>query len=1383
MKRYFFVLLLLLIYLQAFSQQIKYGVQNFNTENGLLNNEVLNVFIDSENFTWICTNSGLQMYDGNNFTNYRNEPSDSTTIIDNSIRLVAEGHNGKIWVSTVGNGFDIYDKKTNSFSRFNPSEIAIPTEKLSCWNSFIDKDKNLWFKLLETYKEKYANTFLVVDTLYKSKLVDITWSDANYVIKDKAYLIMKTIITIMNSPYQTEDDKYSLFYPQYKLVHSSCVMNEYIWLGTENQILCFDTKTNTFSTIYDFLANIGIKNISGYDWVDKPKAMYCDFEGNLWVAVGTYLYKIELSNGKFEKHSYITNDITNRDVIVKINGNKEGILWVSYRNKGLTKVNLKTQKFKHFNLEKDIQNSLTGNTIRSLYADKDNIWVGTFSRGLNRYNFSTQKFGYFKLTGNETTKNAGYSIKSITKDKNNRLWLATGESNKVFYSDNHFSATDDVVFNNFDIGEHTKVLYVDPTGRLWLGTKNNLYLFEPEKNKFFKVHPDLINANIICCLYEAPNILWLGTWLEGLIKLTLNTNTNKERIIDSIKWFKKDDKDRYSISDNRVMTLNFDKDSTLWIGTWSQGIMKKFNIDGKTRFRSFDIRSGLSENCVYGILNGKNNDLWISTHSGLNSFNLKSNTFKSFFDSDGLPSNAFIEGAYCNSPDGNLLFGGTNGLIMFNPDSIELAKDFSPVLINNLKILNNKVHPGDSINNRVVLHTDIKYTKELILNHEDKIFSLEFISIDYTNSEKINYSYKLEGFNDNWLYTDSKKRYVTFSNLPHGEYIFKVKSTNRYGEWNKTPTQLRIIVLPSFWETKKAYVLYFAVLLLILYAFRSYLLTRAAYKNNLKISSMEKENLQKLNQMKLRFFTNITHEFKTPLTLILGPLEKLLLSHQWADNVKKQLLVMHRSGNRLLQLIEQLMDFRKMETGNMKLKISKNDITTHIEEVTSIFNVHAEQNMIKYNVFHNLEKVEVWFDKNILETVVYNLLSNAFKFTAKDGEISIYIRLLPQNKELADLKNSIDEQLEIVVKDNGTGISKNRLNSIFDRFYQVNESEILKRGTGIGLSLCKELIDLHKGYITVDSIKGKGTTFKVVLPVNKSKFNVNEIVTLKQNNQQSIPALKKKNSKNHFLPIDIRQLEEKRHKPDEKSPLLLIVEDNKEVNDYIVGVLADKYRVEVAYNGKDGLDKAAELAPDLIISDIMMPVMDGIELCRKLKTSIHTSHIPVILLTALTTIEDKITGIETGADAYLPKPFNVRHLETRIRKLIEIRQKLKIRFSEQTPINPKEVTVSSIDEKFLEKVIGVIEENISNTELTVELIGKEIGMSSTHLYRKIKVLTGFSTNEFVRNFRLKRAAQLIKQKVGNVNEIMYDVGFSNRSYFAKCFKQIFGQSPKEYGGN
>ena len=822
--------------------------------------------------------------------------------------------------------------------------------------------------------------------------------------------------------------------------------------------------------------------------------------------------------------------------------------------------------------------------------------------------------------------------------------------------------------------------------------------------------------------------------------------------------------DSSSLSSNVINAIYEDSRHNLWIGTWAG--LNKFDYRTKT-FKAFRKKDGLADNVVYGIIEDDEGNFWVSTNQGISKFDPVNLTVENYNTADGLQAQEFIRGSFLKSKSGEFFFGGVNGFNSFFPNEIADNPNVPPVYITDFWIYNDLMKPGVP---HSPLEANITETKEIVLPYTQNEFSFEFAALNYSQAFKNRYAYYLEGYDKTWRDAGTQRK-ASYAKVPPGLYTFRVKASNNDGVWNENGAVIKIIVHPPWWKTWWAYAVYAMAIVALFLWYRQNLINRERLKNDLKLEHLELTKMQEMDKLKSYFFTNISHEFRTPLTLILSPIRDMV-SGNFKGDVKKQYQMVIRNGERLLRLINQLLDLSKLGAGSMKLKTSNLDIVQFLKPIVSAFDSLAQRSHIRFIFEHPAGAVMVYFDPDKFEKIITNLLSNAFKFT-REGEIKLSVRTLGTNS------GDDSEKVEIAVIDSGAGIPQEYINSIFDHFYQVAHHSNAE-GSGIGLSLTKELVELHKGKIIVESVEGKGSTFKVRFLLGKSHLKESEI------DDSNGPLVSTHKIIAGFdypvLPVQQETVPAPELHAGIDLPRILIVEDNNDMRGYIRQSLENNYRVLEAANGKDGLKLGLEIIPDLIISDVMMPGMDGVALCKAFKNNIYTSHIPMILLTAKADMESKLEGLETGADEYLSKPFNSYELQVRTKNLIRSREILRERFTEskKTALEPKEISITSLDEKFLKNVLQVIEKNIADSEFRVESLGKELEMDHTAVYRKIKALTGETAVEFIRNIRLKRAAQLLKQQKLTVSEVTYHVGFNDLQYFRTCFKKQFGVSPSEY---
>ena len=810
----------------------------------------------------------------------------------------------------------------------------------------------------------------------------------------------------------------------------------------------------------------------------------------------------------------------------------------------------------------------------------------------------------------------------------------------------------------------------------------------------------------------------------------------------------------------RSRSMFEDSKNRIWITTLDKGIAIYSAAGGPLKY--YSETDGLANNQALRIEEDNESNLWISTTNGLSKLDTKRLFFQNFSSKDGLSNNQFCYGASYKTTSGEILFGSVSGFNIFNPSEIVAQNNDVPIVFTDLKIFNKSVPVG--MDKKAVLQKSISETNHLNLRFDQNVFTLEFAALNYVNSDKNEYVYILEGFNKSWN-EPSKIRSATYTNLDPGDYVLRIKRVVQGVENDKNELKLNITVLPPYNKTKWFLALTVLFILMLIYIIVHFVVTREKIKQQLVLEKVNARKLHEIDMMKLKFFTNISHEIRTPLTLILGPLEKLINKDYSLAETKENLQLMHRNAKNLDKLISQLLDFRKLQTGNLKLNLTEADIVGFVRNIVESFNELAGEKGV-YLKFNTLKKsLNAVFDPDKIEKILNNLISNALKFTVQGGTITVNISLIFDSVDNDFNETGKEKQfIEIIVKDTGKGIASGNLNKIFQRFFQT-DTEDSNPGVGIGLALVKELVSVHKGDIFVTSKQGKGTKFKIRIPYFAKLQEVQTESGIENNDF-------KLTSPNVMLE---NELEENLN-----SEIMLIVEDNTDVRKFISNHFKSNYKMAEAKNGDEGWQIALEIIPDIIISDVLMPVSDGYELCKRIKNDERTSHIPVILLTALHAREHEIKGLTSGADDFITKPFDLTVLQAKVENLLSIRESLKQKFTGTVILEPKNIVISSPDERFLQKAIEVVENNISDSDLDIETFSEKVGVSRMQLYRKLHALTDMTVKEFIRHIRLKRAAQLLIQQKMNVSEIAYDVGFKDLSHFRKCFKREFGMSASEF---
>ncbi|MDD7887835.1 two-component regulator propeller domain-containing protein [Flavivirga sp. 57AJ16] len=1330
--------------------------KNLSVKEGLSQSSVLSIIQDKKGFLWFGTRDGLNKYDGNEFKVFRQNPQDSTSLSNNFIKILYEDTKGNLWVGTV-DGLNKYQPESDSFKKYFIKGYKNSNESNVIWDIIEDSGGYLWIGTEAGLKKFHIETDSFVELNHASTLLKSPIR--SLLIVDKNQLWIKTTDQVGVYNMKTYNVKLSSYKENYlkELIKSSVSVlyqdqKKNIWLGFNSGLAMLNKRNNKFE--YFVLKSNEESPITG-----EVRTIWEDYLGNLWVGTYNGLYILNPDRSRISRfmHDENNSNSLSQNSIYKIYEDIKGDIWIGTYAGGVSYYDRSFDVFKHFPSGTN-NTKLNYKVVSSIVEDENNnLWIGTEGGGINFYDSNKGIFKYYTSNSNDSNSLSANNVKAIIQDHAGNFWIGTHDGGLNFLNPNKRPFKFIKYLNNpnrLNSLSNNRVisLFEDCQHNIWIGTSGGG--LNVLNNKTKTITPIVDNKNVLGDIVHVitqtsdKNHLLLGGG-NGLAKININTNQ-----LDSINYLGTNKTEHNS---GVVLSIYEDKNNHLWIGTEGNGLFYYKGESSETT--KFNSNNGLPNDVIYGIVPDNNNHIWLSTNNGLSRINLESLKIKNFDESDGLQGNEFNYGAYLKNKKGELLFGGANGFNLFNPSEIIENTFVPPVTITSFNV-NNKPY---------IKITDS--TKKIILKHTQNVFNFDFVATSYSQPNKNQYAYKLEGFDKEWNYIGNKKS-ATYTNLDDGDYVFKVKASNNDGLWNEKGASIPITILPAPWQTWWAYLLYTLLFIGVILIFRKYSLIRIRERNELKQERLEKERIEEVNKLKLELFTNISHDFRTPLTLILGPLERLLKVDNKDNFIKEQHEIMYRNASTLMELINQLLDFRKSESGKLQLCASKKNIVPFVNDIKLAFEGLARSKNIDFTLKASNDVIDVWFDQTKLKKIIFNLLSNAFKFIGEEGEISIDISTEDKLK-----KEGSFNYVKIKVSDNGKGISKANRKFIFDRFYQLGE----RSGTGIGLALTKNLVELHQGFIKVKSHENKGTTFIVQLPLGKEHLSKEEIVddTIKSEQdtfyniekaayvEKEIIALKKQNN-NQDISID------------NTLPSILIVEDNVEVRTFITSIFKGKYNVFDAENGKDAIEIAKSQDINLIISDIMMPVMDGVEMCNELKTNIKTSHIPVILLTAKTSQEAKKTGYQIGADAYITKPFDANILEIRVVNLLKSRKSLIDKFKKEIILQPKELTVTSADEMFLQKAIDILEQNLSNPEFGIANFIEDMGASRSVLYRKLKALTGQSISEFIKNIKLKRAAQLIKQTDMSISEIAFDLGFNDLKHFRKSFKKAFNTLPSQY---
>lgn len=1385
--------------LSVFGQK-NVSFDRLTTMDGLSQNDVNAIYQDKKGYMWFGTHDGLNRFDGYNFTVFSPNPKNDKSI--NSLRIwkIIGDEKDNLWIATTGDGLNYYDATKEQFTHIkhdSQDENSLSDNYIS--SIYLDSENRLWvatnlgIDMLDLNEESDKPKFIHC-SLGKGETTGM-WSGAHIsqIYEDSLKQIW---VCSAKGIHKLEKKKSGEFYFQ---------------------------KYNPFLDLPD----VGVKYICE------------DSYGNLVLTTINALYILS-KRGYPKKAMPIYWGNFNALLIF------DDFIWVA-TNQGLLQFKVhdeitKPTLINHFKYDPNNRWSLSSNSIKSLFVDDTGIlWVGSYGAGINKYDPNGKQFQHHFKTAKEGSLSSN-KVRSVFEDSNRYLWFGTeGGGLDILTSENDTGSFDQFekidknilafVITEVTIGDRKKILLggqstpsvytiditekkpvselvlealpeisntvfsilQDSNKNIWIGTYNGgvvrwmtsdvvgefkkdiLYHNENQKGS--------ISNNIIRDIYEdTRGNIWFATG-DGLNFLTKEEASKKN---PKFEIYKNDPDNLSTISHNYILNVFEDSNGTIWIGTFGGGLNKFIpKKDGNAAyFKCFTTEHGLPNNVVKGMLEDSQGNLWVSTNKGISKFDTEREVFKNYDPEDGLQSDEFGELACFKRRSGQFIFGGVNGFNAFYPEKIKSNNINAQTVLTDFMIYNKSVGIGEEFNGRVVLDKSINEVKSIQLNYDENSFSFEFAALHYAASGKNKYAYKLEGFNKEWQYTTSKNRHATYTNLEPGEYVFKVKSSNNDGVWDVTPVKLKINVTPPFWETGIAKVFYLLCVLGLLLAFRRFTIIKTTKKYDLELEHLEKEKKEEIHKLKLEFFTNISHEFRTPLTLINGPLDYLIKKGDkiTSKEARVQYQLMKKNTGYLLRLVNQLIDFRKMDRGKLDLNIAKGNIVAFLKEVGEPFQFLGTKKNINFKVKAKTESILTWFDSDAIEKIVNNLLSNAFKFTPEEGDIFLEViegEDFDGPEEMSEGVN-LDDHVLVKVQDSGPGIPEHRINFIFERFYvEVDKLKMNMKGSGIGLSFTKNLIELHQGKIRVQSNSEEGTCFYVWLPKDKKAYEDKTGVSFQQV-FESDSFISQEDAESQAIDVMDEIVDKNINKSRSKLPVLLIVDDNKDIRLFIKQGLGEDYYIYEAENGEKGFELAKKVIPNIIITDLMMPVMDGIEFCESLKTTQETSHIPVIMLTAKMSQESEIQGLKTGADAYIRKPFDMELLHLKLQNILKQRQELRKRFNREITLQPTEVTVTSADEDFLERAIGVVEKHMMDTEFSVEVLVKEMFLSRSHFYLKIKELTGLSSSEFIRNIRLKRAMQLLTDSDLAVKEIMYMTGFNTASYFSKCFRKQFGLIPSEY---
>lgn len=1296
-------------------------IKNYSVNEGLSQSTINCILQDSIGYMWFGTRAGgLNRFDGYSFKHYNRSVFGDSALKSDEIICLAEDEFQNLFFGTEDEGVYVLDRQAEKISHFylDESALCLYFEKntSSLW---IGANDGLFIK--STFIENNAGGVRIID----DEMVCSIIGDKN----DKIHITTDKHLYVFNREAQiVQNISLEPIVNHTPAIRNLCCTDNYNQIWILNGYGLWHIKDNAYDHIQcSFL----FENIKGFNDV-IVKGFISDSSDNIWIGTNRGLIQyVPLTN----QINIILKEINNpnslfHNSVYSLAEDKDGNIWAGTWS-GISMISDKLTKFSHIHHIDHLYYSLSNNMVSSFAESEDGIWVGTEQGGLNLLDEKTGHFSHFKYSENNTP-DARDHIKYLFADSKNNLWIGTFGAG--VRKRNLKDGTETSYLKNARIFSITEF----PENVLWIGTISGLYKtsLSGDVLKIYNtdtINPGSLHNNFITCLYRSGNDnLWVGT-RKGGVALYIPD-------IDDFRVFRKENKNMGELESDYIICISEDSDGIIWIGT-DFGLYF-FDID-KQHFVKAAYLADLQSYLINGIVFDIRNNIWISTNNGVFKYDFNLKTLHKFKLSDGLQSFEFNRGAYFASADGRIFFGGINGFNIIDPDDMKLNAVLPKPVIKSIKIYNK------------IINLEYFGPNTLILKHKQNDLNIEFAALSYINPEDNNYTYMLKGYQSNWTIPD-KRRTVSYTNLSPGEYEFMLKVSNNDNEWNKEINQVKIVIKPPWWKTTLAYIIYVVIVILVLYFIRKVVIARQKQKMQLEYERNQKIQIQELNEMKLRYFTNISHEFRTPLTLIKGPLmdlEKQLKEKPESQNILK---IISRNTNRLLNLINQLLDFRKVEKDLIEPSIKEGKLVTFTEEVIDDFSHQAKERGVELNFKVDDPDAEAyqWFDPYIIDKIIFNLLSNALKFTPENGEIDVFLKI--------DKEEAIIE-----VKDNGEGIDEEEKDKIFERFY--SSKNLMKHhfsGSGIGLALSKRLIEIHLGSIKVDSRKGEGTSFKVCFPVKKDSYS--SILQVPEDNQEKTELL-------HLTgAVDEDDRSEKKH-----AHKILIVDDNEELRDYLKGIFRPYYDVKTADNGEDAIKIVSEINIDLVISDIMMPKMDGIKFIRKIHHNMATSHIPVLFLTAKTDRQDVAEGLETGAIDYITKPFNPNDLVLKTRNILKNRTLIFKKILSSKGQGEPENKILSLDEKFLKYTFDAIYENYSNADFNIEDLCGIVNLSRSQLHRKFKILTGKSPSEVLIDIRLNKAKTLIETKSLSISEVAYHTGYNNLSVFSQAFKNKFGINPSK----
>ena len=1412
--------ILCLLSINAFSQE-RIDFAYIGGNEGLSENIVNDIVQDQNGFIWLATNDGLNRYDGYSMTHFRYDPSNPQSLSSNVLECLLLAHDGMLWIGTSDGGLNRYNPQENTFQRYqnnpqNPTSISAGMiDGLS-----EDNQGNIWVcirnKGIDRLAQNHNNPGFVHYNTHNLGKQYIASLKSNYSLKiEKARKGGIWVMSEKGIQRIVADNEQADNLPGWGEYANTSAKEIYehtdgaIWIIYNDGKVVFATNQDNGDSNSPQL--VIKKQFKGSEFVGKT-SLSSDRQGVLWLSAGNGLLKIsadgmvEYRNGMLPLNNLPINRILCTFV------DNANVLWLGTYNKGALNYYIDRQRVYSFDdvfLTKGTKElKFLDNAVHSFCEDKFGaLWIGTEGGGIVRIREGLSTF----LTATSPEKNSydffetcdinsawlpDNNIYCLFNDSKGRIWIGSNAGLTQLEFKPSYNITVPLSHSDFNTKHYSLkgadykvfgegavfVVTEDKFGKIWAASWNGgLHRYLEAENRFegFYHNPaqegTLSHNTIRNILFDTNGEAWIGTAGGGLNKMIFPEGVNGKPYFIA---YRNDPNDSMSISNNYILNLKKDNEGNIWIGTFGGGLnrmIKPQTPSGKISFKRYTINEKLPNNTIKGILFDENNNLWATTNRDLFRMEIPTGNITQMIGPIKFKLDEFKDNANYQFHNGYMAWGGINGLMVFSPKEFKTDSLSINACLTNLIVENKQINPGELIDGTLLLKNAVQFTENIVLPYNKNTIEIEFSGMNYSNPNGIIYKYYLENYDNTGMM--STRRNVRYTKVPPGDYLFHLKASIGGLNWEGKEKTLRITITPPFWLSIYAYILYGLLILAVGYVVYRIMVYRIKLKTQIKIEHLKLEEAEKTNNLKLQFFTNVSHELRTPLSLISSPIDKLVSDPDINTEQHKLLGMVQRNANRLQNLINQLLDFRKMESGVLRLKLTKGDIVPFVYEVFKAFEDIAGIKLINYRFSCEETAIVCLFDADKIEKMLYNLLSNAFKFTPEKG--TIILSLTRRTKTGKGLKKRIVEFLFIDVTDTGIGIKPEEQSKIFEPFYQSDDKKRGKAiGTGIGLAYTYNLVKLHYGKIKLTSQPEQGTKISISLPLDDSVYKDYSI-----DDKSTTPA------KSEYLQDEIKGLKAsvtdlnivlKERDITRGKSTLLIVEDNTELLYYLDNELSPGYNIITAPNGAVGLELSKEHIPDLIISDLMMPEMDGIEMCRLLKTGLETCHIPIIILTAKAGMEAEKEGLETGADEYLVKPLLIELLQLRIKNLLQTKSKLYDQFTTKSDALIFKQATDTKDQELLAMVTNIIINNLDNNNLDIDELSRAIGISRSALYKKIKHITDMSTTEFIRYVKLKEATNLFKQNRYTIEQVTYMVGFSDPKYFRNCFKSVYGKTPSEY---